>query len=109
MTLTSSLFFPQVLKSRPADWKAMLNLAVALIGLDSTAEAQTVLVAALHLEERIEIHDTIEHLKRLSRKKKSPSAALGDLEIAAEPSTSGVNGPGRNTFLICCGFCGMFR
>lgn len=69
----------------------MLNLAVALIGLGSTAEAQTVLVAALRLEERIEIHDTIEHLKRLARKGKSPSAALGDLEQTglAEPSTSG--------------------
>jgi hypothetical protein len=97
----------QVLKERPNDWKAMLNLAVALIGLGSTAEAQTVLVAALRLEERIEIHDTIEHLKRLARKGKSPSAALGDLEQTglAEPSTTGApeSGAGSCTesFLYC--------
>ncbi len=75
----------------------MLNLAVALIGLDSNAEAQTVLIAALRLEERIEIHETIEHLKRLAKKGKSPQAALGDLEQSGLAETSArmlQNGPG---------------
>lgn len=59
----ASEMYTRVLSIWPNHWKAQLNKAVSLLGAGETEEAKKALKEALKMTNRVELHDSILHLK----------------------------------------------
>ncbi|XP_043712649.1 uncharacterized TPR repeat-containing protein At1g05150-like [Telopea speciosissima] len=65
----ASEMYTRVLAVWPNHWKAQLNKAISLLGANEADESRKALKEAFKMTKRVELHDTIVHLKQLQRKK----------------------------------------
>ncbi|XVF73852.1 hypothetical protein PTKIN_Ptkin13bG0014800 [Pterospermum kingtungense] len=73
----ASEMYTRVLAVWPNHWRAQLNKAVSLLGAGETEEAKKALKEALKMTNRVELHDSIYHLKQLQKKKKKVKRTNG--------------------------------
>lgn len=74
----ASEMYTRVLSIRSNHWKAQLNKAVALLGAGEEEDARRALKDAFKLTKRVEVYDSIAHLKMLQKKKKSKRAKANE-------------------------------
>ncbi|KAF6160543.1 hypothetical protein GIB67_019483 [Kingdonia uniflora] len=74
----ASEMYTRVLAVWPSHWRAQLNKAVALLGINDGEEARKTLKEAFKMTNRVELHDAIAHFKQLDKKRSKQNGGGGN-------------------------------
>ncbi|KAH7284042.1 hypothetical protein KP509_34G037500 [Ceratopteris richardii] len=86
--------YAKVLALQPDNWRAQLNKGVTLLGAGETDEAQKAIKEAFRMNNRVELHDAIMHLKFSGRRPKGLCDTVMDIDGKDSPiGRSLVEGP----------------